>query len=748
MLPGGTTQILPGGSLTIVGLFVGLERTIVNDGDLAQSGGQLLLAPGGVINNLAGRTWTITGGRVVQQHYQDPTALTYNGGTVLVQAPSTISFTAPLLATNLTGVLHVAQGTASMSTQPHMGNCQIDAGATLTFDGKLITGATVTGDGTLAARGTFAGTIVDLGTLRVGSAGYYREVLNLRVNSTVRNFVLGTTGVLTGVGNLVVSETMTWNPQQDFDSANGSSVEGTGALIIGANASVSTAAPSGSMYAPVMRLQRRALIFGSFNWSNSSIRVSSALTIEPGGVLAISGRALSMLNAYGGSLTNLGTIESDAGPTIAVNYTPGPSAIVHVTGGHVTFQNNGFFQTLMRTMVLDGGTAIFQGDWNFPQGTTVSGAGSLTIDSGESFLIAALNLGGQLTINGGTLNLRTGATVGALTMYSGTLTGVGTLDVTGQSGIAWYGGTIADTGHMTTTKLLVAPRFSGSQTTQVLGTTLDASGAITFDQSVHLQFSGGTLRAGAGPIIVQRGTATLEGSGALVSSTLLTVYSTLDLGTGVRLDNQGIFETYGRATIRGPVNQVSVNSVSDTSISGWWRTISTGSHAAILDFVGRNITTNNGTLAISGANASVPALSTLGTNTGTIRIVDGAALTFAPPPVLPAFSNTGTLALKRATLTVVGNFTQAAAGTLDIGIGPPSVPGFLIVTGSATLDGLLVLETRDTSAFQAGTPVPFILAGSVIGQFANVDTSALTGVPVGTTPTVEYGGTGVRLNFL
>ena len=84
--------------------------------------------------------------------------------------------------------------------------------------------------------------------------------------------------------------------------------------------------------------------------------------------------------------------------------------------------------------------------------------------------------------------------------------------------------------------------------------------------------------------------------------------------------------------------------------------------------------------------------------------------------------NDGTVAPGNSpgTLTIDGNFTQTADGTLLIEVESGSVFDQLIVTGNAALAGTLEIQNFNGNTLSFGQVVPFLTAGSISGEFDEI----------------------------
>jgi len=84
-------------------------------------------------------------------------------------------------------------------------------------------------------------------------------------------------------------------------------------------------------------------------------------------------------------------------------------------------------------------------------------------------------------------------------------------------------------------------------------------------------------------------------------------------------------------------------------------------------------------------------------------------------------------------ITVTGNYVQSSSGSLLIQVGDGS-NGMVVVNGSATLGGTLVINPYGGHLFQYGDAITFLSASSITGSFATVE------VPAGFRPRVKIVG--------
>src|SRR5262249_194861 len=103
--------------------------------------------------------------------------------------------------------------------------------------------------------------------------------------------------------------------------------------------------------------------------------------------------------------------------------------------------------------------------------------------------------------------------------------------------------------------------------------------------------------------------------------------------------------------------------------------------------VATNLTTNNATIVLDGADPVFSNLANLAVNARTPRALH-------PPPSTtpPHLTNLGYLLIDfTRVLTVRGGYTQGPAATLEIQLGGVGLSGQVNITGNANLDGTLTL---------------------------------------------------------
>jgi autotransporter-associated beta strand protein len=205
----------------------------------------------------------------------------------------------------------------------------------------------------------------------------------------------------------------------------------------------------------------------------------------------------------------------------------------------------------------------------------------------------------------------------------------------------------------------------------------------------------------------------------------------------------GLFTMNANLTLAGASNTVTVNNAAGAVING---VVGGGiglvkAGVGTLDLTAVNTYTgdtmvNQGALFVDGSIASANTTVQSGALIGGHGMIGG------------NLSNSGIVAPGNSpgTLTVSGNYTQSAAGTLFIEVGglAPGQHDLLAVGGSAQLAGTLQLVRLNNFKFNMGDSVTFLTAAQgVSGTFSTVSNPFSTGTMIGAQ--VVYGPNSVSL---
>jgi hypothetical protein len=474
------------------------------------------------------------------------------------------------------------------------------------------------------------------GTVRLGGGAF--SVAALANSGTITGF--GTIASAVSGTGAVIAEGGTLG----FQGGSLSGISGTmlASGTIGADAgstlqlggSISIATDDGTII-----LNGSGAAIQSLNGASEVTLQSTLTTIGASGALAVLGDAsYSAANAVanagtialGGGTFATGTLTDSASAkltgfgTIASAFSD--SGAVTASGGALVFTGtgDGFAGALSGTEIdLGGGTDLLQSGSSLASATlAIYGNALVTLAANQSFA-GALHLGaGTINVGANTLSLS-----GTGSMLAGTVSGAGTLALTGGSQTIGSGTTLSVANWTLSggdavgvdASMLYASAFSAAEGTTVTiegGDTLTLAGAATLD---------GTL-TGAGKLILSGGADTID-AGAVLSTAGLT------LSNGASLSIDGDL-SYGAA----------INLSQGTTIAIG------GGDALTLEGAGSILSgavSSSGTLVLSG---------------GSVTLYSGAALSVA---------NWSLLAGARASLATnfsyAGEVTQAAGTTLSIG---------------------------------------------------------------------------------
>ncbi len=335
----------------------------------------------------------------------------------------------------------------------------------------------------------------------------------------------------------------------------------------------------------------------------------------------------------------------------------------------------------------------------------------------------------------GTVTVGADVTVANFTMTGGTLATApgGTLDFSGGV-FQWAGGAISGAG---------GGAFINDETMNLTG-----SADLLFDNDGTLDDYGSIVQTGAGDLAlhsdnvsptvlnIEPGGSYLLGADSGVSN---------DFGGETQINNAGLIEkTAGTGTstilVNGALNNTGTIEAESGTISlvATLAQVSSGtltggtsgaSGDSTLDLPsGTSITSNQASISLAGAGASITGISGLAANSGSLSLSGGADVS-----TTGNLSNTGSLTIVAgSTLSVAGNFTQGSSGSITIGLGGASVGneyGQLAITGTAALAGSVNATPASGFLPAAGVSFPIIAYASQTGgsslSFAGVNSGAL-----------------------
>ena len=409
------------------------------------------------------------------------------------------------------------------------------------------------------------------------------------------------------------------------------------------------------------------------------------------------------------------------------------------------------------------GTLVLPGP-NTQSGVIVIGPGATLSTGGNSLTNllggrigggGAIDLGGGTLVNFGTLRAGFSATDPAL---PGIPAGPGTLSVVGD--LVLNGSTIDGRGSVlafgATTVAGDASTIASSLTTDAFtmaggGLEILSGGALILTGSAPKLISGATLTNRGSVILAGTAETTLAG-GAVWNNFGAT---TIGEGSRVVLDSGSFFNSAsGDILLRSSsATPIALGGLATGSLINAGRITKDAGSAAVqtIDVP----LTNTGTIDVDTGTLVASAFPS---NSGVIDIASGATFSTGGSALessgllkgngtllASTFTNNGTVAPGNSPggLTIAGNYVQGAGGTLEIELGGTSpITDFdqLKVTGSAALDGTLIVATASGSAIVQGTTYDVMTYGSRTGNFSSFT------IPAQSTFVVTPGPTSYRLN--
>jgi len=417
--------------------------------------------------------------------------------------------------------------------------------------------------------------------------------------------------------------------------------------------------------------------------------VAKSITIGAGAKLVVKGSGsfsdppttLTVTN----NVTNAGTIQIGTGTASHAQ------ASLNLTSGTLT--NTG-------TIV----TAGFGNNLNANLDNQASGTVNDAFPLGMAKVNGVISNSGTWTVNGQTDI----GNVQSFTMAAGTVSGSAIFHVAG--GIFDHtGGTVTATTHLENV-VLKPEATSGSATVKVVGVSSTLGSNISANDTVVIEggfvSTDGLLNSSAD--WVNNGTIRLSSSSASKTAKLL-------FAAGKALTNNGTIETASGSG--GNARVISANLINNGTMNINYDT----------DFVQASATLiqNSGTTTIQKANVldPDPTLDLTG-SAGTFDLAGGMLKgTGALTGQLQNDGGTVAPGSSPGVLTVTGNFTQAAGGTLAMEIGGTtagSESDRLVVTGSASLAGTLALTPIFSFVPDLSFDYDFLTYGSLGGDFTTV----------------------------
>jgi hypothetical protein len=522
---GGSTSIGAGVGVNLTGtLTLGNGRRFENGGIVTQSAADVDVDPAATvapqIDNLTGGTWRITSS--AQQAFNPGSGLTpsfTNAGTFDVAAAGEIDMgwvfqNSGALSVD-SGDLNLAAGDAGMNS----GSYHVAAGATLNFSGSDYafpsTDTGFSGPGTVS---TTDGSLTLDCPIAVGGIDVSGGALKLDVNASVTSAGLEF-GSLSGTGTLTVAGT-------------GASMGWAGGIldlntVIGVGATLNLAAGASLQMAGGITLSNA----GTVNDSAGNLYTdANAETINNTGTWNSGAAGNVFLSSFSNPISvfnNSGTVSKTTADQFSVGWSFANTGSVSITGGKLNL-NGGDGGTDSGSYAVASGTTFELGGgiFHFTGTAGVTGLGRGLFDAsltratfdapyGLSNLpvsagTVTLNVGSaagatlvSVTVSaGGTLNLNLNTSPSSVTLSNGSLSGLGTMTVTGVgASMNWSGGTLGlstviDTGSTLTTGTLNSISMVRGITLTNRGTVNDLAPNLFTDVNTETINNSGTWNAG------------------------------------------------------------------------------------------------------------------------------------------------------------------------------------------------------------------------------------------------------------
>ena len=718
----GTVTIGPNGTLDIgTGGLAGIfdAPSIVNNGEINfdftdTTTLSASVSGTGEIDKFGSGTLTLTG----NNSYSGGTFI--EGGTVVAAATNALG-TGEVDVSGATTVLRINQGTLQANFFTVSGGATLDNAGTLqppavtdestaliTVNAGTITnevtGSINAGPALIAIQAVveptdFPGEVAALAPvdpITVTNAGAISGNIAISITDVDTTIMNASTGVITGT--------------------SGTAIEAIGGTVTLSNAGVIHGNVTLDDFPNTVTLFTGSQITGNVNLGSPT---AASLILDGSGTQLLS-------QAVTGTVTNFNSLTKQGSGTWKIDETLTYVGGTTISAGTLQVGNGGTTGSIAGN-VLDNGTLAFDRSDSVTFGGTISGAGVVSQNgTGTTTLTATNNYSGGTNLNNGTLAVDSDANLGTgqLSFNGGTLealsAGGGIISSKAITLNAAGGTFLADAG--TVSKLSGAITGIGAWTKTGTGA-LNLSGANNYTGATTV--SAGVLQAGSVSAFSPRSAFTVNTGAVLDLNGFNNVVGSLS-GSGL-VSNTGGIGVPSNATLSVGADNTS------TTFSG---TLQDGRSTLALTKVG------TGTLIVTGINTytgstTVDAGSLIvdGTIASSQTLVNAGGLLGGRGSLSGALVNGGIVSPgdSPGTLTVSGNYTQSAAGTLRIEIAgiPPSQHDILAVNGHASLSGTLQLIGLGSFRLHVGDQLTFLTASAgVSGSFGTVQNELSTGTLV------------------
>ncbi len=609
------------------------------------------------------------------------------------------------------------------------------ASGTGTFDANgndLTLSGVVSGSGALAKIGTgtlilsgantyTGGTKVHAGILQLGAGGSLLagSSLNILGGTFDLNGASQTVGELSGLNGAVTLGSGTLTVDQTTDTTVGATISGSGSLV-----------KTGS---------GRLTLVGANSYTGGTTVAAGTLAGSAGSLQGdiLNDAAVVFDQAtdgtYAGTMSGTGTLTKTGSGNLTLSGANSYSGGTTVSAGTLSGSS-----TSLQGAILNNSLVIFDQNFGGTYAGVMSGSGSLTkIGTGNLTLSGANSYSGGTTVSAGTLTGTSTSLQGAIVnnaavvfdqafdgTYAGIVSGSGSLTKSGGGNLtlsganSYSGGTTISGGTLTGT------------TTSLQGNIAN-SGALFFDQGTAGTYAG--ILSGAGNLVIANGDVTLTGANTYSGTTTVQGGATLRLGTGGNLgatrlldvNATGTFDLAGRTqTVGGLTGAGTVQLGTGGALTVDQATSQT--FAGVIAGAGSLTKAGSGTLVLSGAN----------TYTGG-TVVSAGVLQMGAANAMPLFRaltvNGGTFDLNGYNQTV--GTLSGSGGTIDLGaatltlIQPSEATYHGAIVGTGALDiqasGGVRITLTGANTYSGGTTLSGVwLTGTTDSLQGNISASA------------------------
>jgi T5SS/PEP-CTERM-associated repeat protein len=670
------------------------------------------------------------------------TVLDSHGNNVCVTAGGALSLPDIVVGTLQTGGVNVGGGTGFLIVggRSSLAVNELVVGLTQSGDLTVSGGAAMTvGHGvTLANPGVFGNVTVSGGQLTVTGQDSYFSVSNG-----------GPASVSISSGGVITMTGASAGMNLGFQLGDNGNVDiGVGGVNLTGQNSHLTVGDAGTGYfnihdggqvtAASMTIGNQATGYGLVNVTGGS--ATSTLTVADYlnvGYQSTGGTLFSALNINAG-----GTVKMTSdNASLVIGSQLGSNGVVDVSGGTLNLPGQNSYITVAdagtgNLTITNGGKVSATG---MVLGNQATGFGTVNVGNGvgQSTLTVANSLTvGNQGIGANYLAIQSGGTVAMTSDNAALVIGLqlgsngtvnlngGTLNLTGQNSYLGVGnggnGTlnVSVGGQVNAVIVDVGRDPGGFGLVNISGT----GSMLNISNNIDIGNEGvGQVNVSLGGRLVLVGDSARATLG-FVQGTPPAGMSTLNIYTGGQLmgggTNQGLSigtsaGTNDVVTVSGGVVSLSgANSYITVGDAGTGTlTIQNGGQVAVASMIIGNQTTGNGSVTVADAESSLAVANNLtvgNRGAGTLTVDSGGAV------IVRSNTASGTMTVggqgdvvigPGSQITVFGNFTELAGGALTFGIdgfdpsvqGPNAYSGFLMVDGSATLNGTINLQFRGSS---------------------------------------------------